>query len=72
MAGLGSIYIYSCCSCYDCYRVAKAVIKVASSVAIGTTYNIVVGIANRISRIASKISKGFYRDSYKGYYGDYC
>ena len=60
-AGSGSVYMYSCCSCYSYYRVAGAVIGVAGGTAIGTTYNAAVGIASGISGAASRISRGFYR-----------
>ena len=69
-AGLGGVYIYSCCSYCGCYRVAGAAIGVASSVAIGTTCSIAVKIASGISGAASRISKGSYKDSCEGYYGD--
>ena len=48
-AGLGGVYIYSCCSCYSCCRVAKAAIRVASGAAIGITCSTVIEIASRIS-----------------------
>ena len=49
----------SYCSCCDYCRVAKAVIRVTSGAAIGTTYSVAVGIASRINKIASKISGAF-------------
>ena len=67
IAGLGSVYIYSYCGYCNCYKVAGAAIKVTSSTAIRITYSIVVGIANRISRTANKISGAFYGR----YYGRY-
>jgi hypothetical protein len=54
MASLGGVYIYNCYSCCGCYRVIGAVIKVASSTVIRTTYNIAV-------KIASGINEAFYR-----------
>ena len=65
-AGLGGVYIYSCCSCYSCCGVAGAAIKVAGGIAIRTTYSIAVGIASGISGAASRISRGSYRDSCGG------
>ena len=59
MAGLGGVYIYSCCSCCSCYRVVGVVIKVTSSAAIEITCSTAVGIAGGISKIASRISRGF-------------
>ena len=58
MAGLGSIYIYSCCSYYSCCGVVGAAIKIANSTAIRTTCSTAVGIA-------SGINKAFYGASYK-------
>ena len=72
IAGSGGVYIYSYCSYYSCYnyysyyRVAGAAIKVTNSTAIGTTYSTAV-------KIASGISRAFYKTSYKHFYGDsYC
>ena len=56
MAGLGGVYIYSCCSYYGYYKIAGAAIKVTSGVIIRTTYSTAVGIASRIS-------EGFYGGS---------
>ena len=61
--GSGGVYIYSCFSYYSYYRVAEAAIGVTSGTVIGTTYSVVVGIANRISRAAGGISRAFYRAS---------
>ena len=63
-AGSGGIYIYSCCSCYSCCRVAGAAIKVASSTAIRTTYSAAVEIASRIGGAASRIGRGSCGNSY--------
>ena len=63
-AGSGGVYIYSCCSCCGCYRVAKAAIKVVSGIAIRTTYSTAIKIAGGIGGAASRISKSSYRDSY--------
>ena len=68
IAGSGGVYIYSCCSCCNCYGVVGAAIKVTSSTAIGTTYSTAVKIASGISRIASGISKAFYKASCRASY----
>ena len=66
IAGSGGVYMCSYCSCYGCYSyysycgVAGAAIKVVSNTAIGTTSGTVIGIANGISKAASRISRGFY------------
>ena len=62
----------SCYSCCGCCGVAGAAIKVASSIAIGTTCSTAVKIAGGIGGAASRISRGFYnyyKDSYRAYYG---
>ena len=59
-AGSGGVYIYSCCSCYGCYRVAGTAIGVAGGAAIGTTYSTAVGIASGIGGAASGIGGGSY------------
>ena len=60
-AGSGGVCVYSYCSCYSCYRVAGAAIKVISGTAIRTTCGTAV-------KITSGISKVVYRGSYGGYY----
>ena len=62
-AGLGGVYIYSCCSYYGCYRVTGAVIRVASGTVIRTTYGVAVRIASGISKAASGIGGGSCGDS---------
>ena len=57
-AGLGGVYICSCCSYYGCCRVAGAVIRVTSGTAIKTTCGTAVGIASGINRA-----------SYRAFYG---
>ena len=47
-AGLGSVCVYSCCSCYSCCGVAGAAIVVAGGAAIGTTCSVVVRTAGGI------------------------
>ena len=63
-AGSGGVCVYNYCSYYSCYRVAGAVIEVASSIAIRTTYSAAVKIASKIGGAANRISRGFYKDSY--------
>ena len=63
----GSGGVCSCCGCYSCYRVAGAVIEVASSAAIGTTCGTAVRIASGIGGAASGIGRAFC-----GYCGDSC
>ena len=67
-ASSGGVYIYSCCSYYSCYRVAGAVIKIASSIVIRTTYSTAVEIASKIGEAASKINKAFYKTFYRASY----
>ena len=62
-AGLGGVCIYSCY--YSYYRVAGAAIKVTSNIAIRTTCSIAV-------KIASRISKAFYRCCCRCYCRDFC
>ena len=67
-AGLGGVYISSCCGCCGCYRVAGAAIKVTSNTAIGITCSTAVEIAGGISKAFCRAScKYFYRDSCCGY-----
>ena len=61
IAGLGGVYIYSCCGCCNCCRVAGAAIKVTGGAAIGITYSTAVKIAGGISGTANGISRAFYR-----------
>ena len=62
-AGLGGVYIYSCCSCCGCCGVAGAAIKVVSSTAIRTTCSAAVGIASGIGKATSGIGGGSCGDS---------
>ena len=71
-AGSGGVYICSCCSCCSCCGVVGAVIRVASGVAIGTTYGAAVRIAGGISKAASGISGAFYRAFCGAFYGASC
>ena len=82
-ASSGGVYIYSCCSCYGCCRVAKAAIKVTSSTAIGVAGGIAIRVAtsaairttsSAVIKIASGIGGGscgyYYGNSYRGSYKD--
>ena len=60
-ASLGGVYIYSCCSYYNYYKIAGAAIRVTSGTVIKTTYSTAIKIAGEISGTASGISKVFYR-----------
>ena len=64
-ASPGGVCVYSCCSYCGCCGVARAVIKVASSTAIGTTCGAAVGIAGGIS---GAVYRGSCGHSYRGYY----
>ena len=63
-AGLGGVYIYSYCSyCKGSYRGYYFILSTAGS-AIGITSSAAV-------KITSRISRGFYGDSYRYYCGYY-
>ena len=58
-ASSGGVYIYSCCSCCGCYKVAGAAIKVTGGTAIKITCSTAVKIAGGISKAASGIKISF-------------
>ena len=71
-AGLGGVYIYSCCSYCGSYRVAGAAIRVAGGAAIGITCSVAVGIASGIGGgFCGDCYRGSCGDSYRAYYGRY-